>query len=368
MGFCLVFDSATTPRLWVKRLVIYRSLNPISVIRDIRLHRGLNIIVGKPTFDENLRDNPMAMAGHSVGKTAFCRLLRYCLGEQHFSTESGEERIRACLPLSWAGAEVCLDDVQWAVLRPLGPKGQQPTVLEDATIEELLSSEQNSSSYFEYCQQLEKLLPDNIQHRDMTYKWIHLLAWLSRDQECRLRKLEVWRDSDSWSGTPAFRKPREHPIYLVRGILGLLTSEEAEFSMKYADLVQQKKDLEDKSSIVFQEADYSYALAKKRLEEIIGEFPDTRNDSIFRLDGPRILADTRKSELDKQRIELESELAEIEKHLYTVKMAVDSELQRRKQIEAMLNVTPSESINLNDEQQSDLDKLYKSINSFNECF
>ena len=99
------FDSSSTPKLWFKRIVLFKALNPIEVIREIGLHRGLNIIVGKASCDPALGNNPMAMAGHSVGKTTFCRLLRYCLGEQHFSTVSGEQHLRESLPHSWIGAE-----------------------------------------------------------------------------------------------------------------------------------------------------------------------------------------------------------------------------------------------------------------------
>ena len=113
-------DSSSRPKLWFKRIVLFKALNPIEVIREIGLHRGLNIIVGKSSRDPALVNNPMAMSGHSVGKTTFCRLLRYCLGEQHFSTESGEQRLRASLPYSWVGAELEIEGTPWAVLRPLG--------------------------------------------------------------------------------------------------------------------------------------------------------------------------------------------------------------------------------------------------------
>lgn len=218
------FDSSSTPKLWFKRIVLFKALNPIEIIREIVLHRGLNIIVGKSSRNPALANNPMAMSGHSVGKTTCCRLLRYCLGEQHFSTESGEQRLRASLPYSWVGAELEIEGTPWAVLRPLGAQKAPSAAEQDTSIEELAAAPQKGAGYFEFRQELNKLLPPGVHHPELTYKWEHLLSWMTRDQECRLRKFEVWRDTESGSDVPGFRKPKEYPIHLVRGVLDLADS------------------------------------------------------------------------------------------------------------------------------------------------
>ncbi|MBN0055952.1 chromosome segregation protein SMC, partial [Pseudomonas aeruginosa] len=62
------------PRLWVRRLVIWEKPGE-PPLRDVPLRPGLNIVW---TPDDN-------GIGHGVGKTLFCRLLRYCLGEDKFA-------------------------------------------------------------------------------------------------------------------------------------------------------------------------------------------------------------------------------------------------------------------------------------------
>lgn len=65
------------PRLWVRRLVIWRDMAS-KPIRDIPLRPGLNVGAyqgGAPIED---------VIGHGSGKTLFCRMLRYCLGEPRY--------------------------------------------------------------------------------------------------------------------------------------------------------------------------------------------------------------------------------------------------------------------------------------------
>jgi hypothetical protein len=73
------------PRLWVRRLMIWE--DPEKLIRDIRLRRGLNVIwspdPGTATATVGRGDG----SGHGAGKTLFCRLLRYCLGEDTFAND-----------------------------------------------------------------------------------------------------------------------------------------------------------------------------------------------------------------------------------------------------------------------------------------
>src|ERR1039458_8984477 len=83
-------SSRGEPRLWVRRLVIWEK--PGEIIREVRLRRGLNII-WSPDPGAGLADlGRDAGSGHGAGKTLFCRLLRYCLGEDTFS-RSEERRV-----------------------------------------------------------------------------------------------------------------------------------------------------------------------------------------------------------------------------------------------------------------------------------
>lgn len=369
------FDFSSAPKLWFKRVVIFESLHPRVLLRDIKLHRGLNIIVGKSSHDPVLATNPMAMAGHSVGKTTFCRLLRYCLGEQHFSTGSGVRRLQLSLPHSWVGAELEIEGSSWAVLRPLGPQKASSFASQEATIEELAASMDKGSGFFEFCQELDKLLPSTVHHPELTYKWGHLLSWLSRDQECRLRKFEAWRDSDSDSEAPGFRKPKEYPIHLVRGMLDLVVPEESQWSQTLSELTKKHANLQEQQQIFIQEADYFYDIAYKKLASFIGDFPDTRKESAPRLDGPIMCAEEQQKKLQVQYAELEKQFDEADANFRAKQRDVDNAIERKKQIDAFLNAatpkmhhpTPLKPINDHNEKKKELVELGIKIDSGAEC-
>jgi len=344
------------------------------VIRDIKLYRGLNIIVGSPSRDPALVDNPMVMAGHSVGKTTFCRLLRYCLGEGHFSTGNGEQRLRVSLPYSWVGAELEIDTAPWAVLRPLGVLKAPSSAQYGASIEEMAAKAEKGDGYSEFRQVLNELLPSHVHHPEITYKWEQLLAWLARDQECRLRKFEVWRDSDSGSDSLGFRKPKEYSIHLVRGMLDLQVPEESKWSHTLSELTSQQAKLKEQQHRAALNADYCYRDASKRLAEFIGNFPDTRTDSTPRLDGPIMQAENHKNKLHDQIESLKKQLEEIDKNLFKEQRDVANALERKKQIDALRTATPPASLAKTakpkkkyEKKKEELAELNAKVNAGSEC-
>src|SRR5579875_1910133 len=111
--FTLTPDSGRTgPKLWVKRVVIWREPNVL--LRDIPLRPGFNIVWSP---DSQTEDSPI---GHGGGKTTFCRLLRFCLGEDTFAPDDLRHRIGEVFPKGCVGAEIILDSKVWIVLRSLG--------------------------------------------------------------------------------------------------------------------------------------------------------------------------------------------------------------------------------------------------------
>ena len=116
------------PRLWVRRLVIWRE--PGTIIRSIVLKPGLNIIWSPDPGTSNI-----APIGHGGGKTMFCRLLRYCLGEDGFAPEGQRRSIWDKLPNGRVGAEIMLDCQLWVVVRALGVR-RHDIVIRDGSFEE----------------------------------------------------------------------------------------------------------------------------------------------------------------------------------------------------------------------------------------
>src|SRR4051812_17710248 len=101
----------TAPKLWVRRLVICRT--PNEIIRDVSLRPGLNVIWSPDSLEEN---SPI---GHGGGKTTFCRLLRFCLGEEVYAPLELRLRIARVFPQGHVGAEIMLDGKLWIVVRSL---------------------------------------------------------------------------------------------------------------------------------------------------------------------------------------------------------------------------------------------------------
>src|SRR5437867_2400668 len=76
------------PMLWIQQIrLLYRlEADQNAEIRRINLLRGLNIVWAKPA-DPDEADPAARGRGHDVGKTSFCRLIRFLLGEEHYGNE-----------------------------------------------------------------------------------------------------------------------------------------------------------------------------------------------------------------------------------------------------------------------------------------
>lgn len=104
----------TFPRLWVRRLAVWEAPGE-KPLRSVELKRGSNIIwTPDPIEDVQAQTTGLPQCD---GKTTFCRLLCYCLGEDSFGTESDERSIRRKLAHGFAGAEIVINSKVWAVIR-----------------------------------------------------------------------------------------------------------------------------------------------------------------------------------------------------------------------------------------------------------
>ena len=126
------------PLIWIKEVRILRCLEAgeDAEIRRITLHRGLNIVWAKPADPDE--PNPSERGrGHDVGKTTFCRLIRFLLGEDPYGSESFRAGVAANESLSraWVVGEVLLDGEPWAVARALYP-GAHHFAIKGRTVDE----------------------------------------------------------------------------------------------------------------------------------------------------------------------------------------------------------------------------------------
>ena len=215
------------PRLWIRRLVIWSK--PGIVLREITLRPGLNILWAPDPADLPGGSDGQAAPGHGSGKTLFCRLIRYCLGEDRFAPDEQREKIVAAFPSGLVGAEIMVDGAQWAVVRPIGttrkhfairhaavdtvninavPTGVDPLL--EAIATSILSDD------------VAALIPGGHRLR----AWLVVLAWLARDQECRFDKPLDWRSADSDSGSPARKLSAQQHSDAIRALVGALSPEE----------------------------------------------------------------------------------------------------------------------------------------------
>lgn len=227
----------TGPKLWIKRVVIWREANV--VLRDIPLRPGFNVVWSPDSLTE---DSPI---GHGGGKTTFCRLLRFCLGEDTFASDDLRHRIGEVLPKGAVGAEIILDDKSWIVLRSLGHR-RRDVVQEGGSLDGLLYKEHQATGMAPLVDAITqsilgdspKLMPSSIGSESA---WKALLAWITRDQECRFSHVLNWRSSESNSSSPVVNRSGEDKLLVVRAILGALSINEV--------AAQQQEEIQSKNVI-----------------------------------------------------------------------------------------------------------------------
>lgn len=209
------------PRLWVKQLSIWKDAT--TLIRQIDLRPGLNVVWSPDAHTDD------GAIGHGAGKTMFCRLLRYCLGEDGVAPEAQLQRLSNQMPSARVSAIVMLDGEVWAVSRLLAHK-RQDLVMKDAKVNDIISDDVTATGMEPLRSAIAtaiigdvvKLMPAVIGEANA---WQAALAWLTRDQEVRLEHHLEWRSSQTQSHARIGRS-KEDRLNAVRALLGMLTTDE----------------------------------------------------------------------------------------------------------------------------------------------
>lgn len=211
--------STGEPRLWVRRLALWHDIAQ-APFRNVKLERGLNIIwspSGETPEDDQLP------SGHAAGKTLFCRALRHCLGESSFASKDDTTSIRGKLLRGAVGAEVVVDGSVWAVQRRFS--GQCDIALRGGTLADF-AEDDAACGFDDYVAALQNTLgdaarlacyPEPGEHRP----WQYILAWLARDQECRVEGLGSWRHKDTGSRSPVRSSSADARLTVLRLALGV---------------------------------------------------------------------------------------------------------------------------------------------------
>ena len=238
--------SRSEPRLWIRRLVIWNE--PGVVLREIRLRPGLNIIWAPDPADRSDVSGQDAILSHGSGKTLFCRLLRYCLGEDHLAPNEQRDKISQAFPRGRVGAEIVVDGIQWAVARSIGIDREHFAVPE-VDLEAVESGDPEPAGVDPFLEAVAAgILSDDVaalvSGGDPLSAWRITLAWLARDQECSFDKPLDWRSSDSDSGSPARPLYRQQRLDALRALIGAIVPEERQLRTEIEALESQRNQAE----------------------------------------------------------------------------------------------------------------------------
>jgi uncharacterized protein YydD (DUF2326 family) len=265
------------PALWVSKLAVYRDWPPSkdTLLRQvIELHRGLNILRASETGST---DEASRLAGHGAGKTTFCRLIRFVLGEDPAGSKGFREGFRAKFPTGWVLAEVYVAGRQWLVGRSLSGGSYNPFAKLEGSLHDDFPDSPSRLGFKDYEKAIDDAVFGGMKFRTLaesqkTLDWPRLMPWLSRDQEAHFSGLLEWRreqDSDSQSPNVS----ADDKANLVRLTLGLVDAEEqkllAEFARKAESHEQKTRDRP--------KLEFTVEREKKSLEERLGmkvESPD----------------------------------------------------------------------------------------------
>lgn len=207
------------PRLWVETVWLVESREPLVLTRAIELHQGLNIVWAKESATS---ESPgLTSAGHGVGKTSLCLLMRYVLGDDAPAISTLREKAVGCFPKGGVAAKVHFEDATWLVFRPYSAYSH--SLAAQCEEVQLLLQGEASNDFSGYLKALERfsigrLAAQSLPGTNQPLKWRHLLAWCIRDQRTRFDGFYHWRDGEGLG----FPRPRRDPPLFVASILGLI--------------------------------------------------------------------------------------------------------------------------------------------------
>ena len=223
------------PVVWVQALAVHSEwpTQPGTLLREIRLRRGLNILWAEPAPSGTKNRT----SGHATGKTTFCRLLRYILDDADSGTKDFRQRFQKKFPRGgWVLGEVIINGQQWLVGRPLSP-GFHPFALKGGSLADAKGEKPLRGAYEDYQDALDAAAFRNVTLRNLSatnrrLTWDCLLQWLTRDQEARFAGLLEWRHTDSDYESPMLISADKEN--LVRIVLGLVEDEEQKLLREYS--------------------------------------------------------------------------------------------------------------------------------------
>lgn len=301
----------TAPRLRVERLVIVESRSPLTFIRDVRLHAGLNIVWAEELAAAD-GGSEVQRAGHGVGKSTLSLMLRAVLGDDGAAVKTMRSHLAEYYGSGGIAAEVVAGTERFAVLRSFG---SQSFALRDATVERLFEEGAKAqaidfSTYVatlgeQSC--LQHMATRALPVTGQAVEWGHVLCWLARDQALGLRQYFEWRNDD---GTGLRRKVKDPPA-LSRLVLGLLSDAEAKAEATIASAANELQGARDALRGEEQRGTNTRAIVETQLRLWAKVSPslDMVTDDLFSPSVEKVVSETTKRierEIEQVRTELEA--------------------------------------------------------------
>jgi hypothetical protein len=270
----------SAPRLWFERLALFAESSDDHVLRTISFRRGLNIVWAKEPRVGHAQGT--RAAGHGVGKTSLCLLLRLCLGDASDAVAELRDELVEEFPFGGVVAVLHVDGQPYTLGRYFNAHKEGVACLGTDIVGIWTRSPDCSDRAF-----LKKLADDMMQpvspktipETGQAIEWRHLLAWISRDQGARFKSFYAWRDGEG----NLLQRRRQDPPIVMRAVLGLLDKGESVLLSRAAQLEEALKKAREKTEELLKEP----VLIRRRIESSLrarGQLPadlPIRTDDMF---------------------------------------------------------------------------------------
>lgn len=270
----------STPRLWFERLALFDEPSDDHVLRTINFQRGLNIVWAKEPAAGRVQGT--RAAGHGVGKTSLCLLLRLCMGDASEAVTELRDELVGEFSQGGVIAVVHVDGQPFTLCRYFNAY-KEGVACRGTDIAGIWTRHPESSdrAFLKKLadDMMSRVAPKSIPETGQAIEWRHLLAWISRDQGARFKSFFAWRDGEG----NLLQRRRQDPPIVMRAVLGLLDKGESALLTKAAELEDAVKKTKEKTEGLLKEP----ALIRRRIESSLrarGQLPDDlpiRVDDLF---------------------------------------------------------------------------------------
>lgn len=262
----------STPRLWIERLTIFSEPSVDHTIRSIEFRRGINVIWAHEPAVGSVHKGIHA-AGHGVGKTSLCLLIRYCLGDSAKSVSELREDLFDEFPQGGVGAVLHVANKTFVVFRFFSPHKEGIASTGDG-LDSLLRDDGNRT-FKEFEADLANVMlstvfPRAIPETGQPIEWRHVLAWITRDQGSRFKSYFAWREGEG----AGLQRSRQDPPIVMRAVLGLLDQGESDLLVQLRTLGRSLEAEHQETERLRQEP----ILVRRRIESELRAWLNVRDD------------------------------------------------------------------------------------------